>query len=102
MTASGCVPLGALMEPGRRGAIRQSGPRDRPVCFEASPVPPVRIPWDRGGVKIYVAGPLADVEEVRAVQVAVMAEGHELTLDWTRGSDATLMDDYASAPALRP
>ncbi|HXH77465.1 hypothetical protein [Nocardioides sp.] len=51
-------------------------------------------------MKIYVAGPLADVERVRAVQVAVVAAGHELTLDWTRGSDAVLREGYSSAPDL--
>ncbi|MCW2793548.1 MAG: hypothetical protein JWO76_2646 [Nocardioides sp.] len=51
-------------------------------------------------MKIYVAGPLADIEKVRAVQVAVVAAGHELTLDWTRGSDVTVMVDHAAAPAL--
>lgn len=49
-------------------------------------------------MKIYVAGPLADVEKVRAVQIAVVAAGHELTLDWTRGSDASLTERYASSP----
>lgn len=47
-----------------------------------------------------MAGPLADIDKVREVQVAVVAAGHELTLDWTRASDATLMDDDPSAPAL--
>jgi hypothetical protein len=49
-----------------------------------------------GVVKVYVAGPLDATSEVRAVQEAVVAAGHELTLDWTRGSDATFADDYAS------
>ena len=51
-------------------------------------------------MKIYVAGPLADIDGVQAVQAAVVAAGHELTLDWTRGPDATLVQSYASAPAL--
>jgi len=51
-------------------------------------------------VKIYVAGPLADIERVQAVQAAVVAAGHELTLDWTRGLDVTLVDSYGSAPSL--
>lgn len=45
-------------------------------------------------VKIYVAGPLADVATVRAVQSAVVSAGHELTLDWTE--DASLGEDYGS------
>lgn len=51
-------------------------------------------------MKIYVAGPLADVESVQAVQSAVVAAGHELTLDWSRGTDVALADDYGSRPAL--
>lgn len=43
-------------------------------------------------MKIYVAGPVADTDGVRAVQAAVVAAGHELTLDWTRGQDASLVD----------
>ncbi len=39
-----------------------------------------------GSVKIYVAGPLADVATVRAVQSTVVAAGHELTFDWTVGA----------------
>ncbi|MGL5817689.1 MAG: hypothetical protein ACRCYR_09015 [Phycicoccus sp.] len=50
-------------------------------------------------MKVYVAGPLADVGTVRAVQVAVVAAGHELTLDWSRGPDSTLTS-YASAPTV--
>jgi hypothetical protein len=50
-------------------------------------------------VRIYVAGPLAAVETVQAVQSAVVAAGHELTLDWSRGSDVTF-DDYGSLPAV--
>jgi len=45
-------------------------------------------------VKIYVAGPLADVATVRSVQSTVVAAGHELTLDWTE--EASLMEDYGS------
>ena len=45
-------------------------------------------------VKIYVAGPLADVATVRAVQSTVLAAGHELTLDWTE--DVSLVEDYGS------
>ncbi len=51
------------------------------------------------GVRIYVAGPIADVERVRAVQSAVVAAGHELTLDWSNGADA-FIDDYASLPIV--
>ena len=47
-------------------------------------------------VKIYVAGPLADVATVRAVQADVVAAGHELTLDWTE--DAALPGNYGSQP----
>lgn len=47
---------------------------------------------------IYVAGTLADAERVRAVQDAVVAGGHELSLDWTRGADAALTE-YESQPA---
>ena len=51
-------------------------------------------------MKIYVAGPLADVEKVQAVQSAVVAAGHELTLDWTRGPEVTLAQDYGSLPEV--
>jgi len=47
-------------------------------------------------MKVYVAGPLTDAVGVRAVQAAVVAAGHQLSLDWTRGSDVTFADDYAS------
>lgn len=50
-------------------------------------------------VKIYVAGPLADTEEVQQVQSAVLAAGHELTLGWSRGPDVKF-DDYGSLPAI--
>jgi len=50
-------------------------------------------------VRIYVAGPLADIENVRSVQSAVVAAGHELTLDWSRGPDAALVDNCGSLPA---
>ena len=50
-------------------------------------------------MKIYVAGPLAAVETAQAVQSAVVAAGHELTLDWSRGPDVTF-DDYGSFPAV--
>lgn len=49
-------------------------------------------------MKIYVAGPLADVETVQAVQDAVVAAGHELALDWSRGNDVTFVGGYASRP----
>jgi hypothetical protein len=51
-------------------------------------------------MKIYVAGALAAVEQVQAVQAAVRAAGHELTLDWTRGPDVALVDGYASHPQV--
>lgn len=38
-------------------------------------------------MRVYVAGSLTDVEAVRAAQAAVVAAGHELVLDWTRGLD---------------
>jgi len=50
-------------------------------------------------VRIYVAGPLADTEKVQAVQSAVLAVGHELTLDWSRGPDVNF-DDYGSLPGV--
>ena len=34
-------------------------------------------------MNVYVAGQLADVLTVRDVQRAVVAAGHELTLEWT-------------------
>lgn len=51
-------------------------------------------------MKIYVAGPLADVESVQAVQSAVVAAGHELALDWSRGPDIALDGDYGSFPEV--
>lgn len=50
-------------------------------------------------VRIYVAGPLADIENVQSVQSAVVAAGHELTLDWSRGPDAPLTDNYGTLPS---
>ena len=50
-------------------------------------------------MKIYVAGPIADIRAVQVVQSAVVAAGHELTLDWSRGPDATF-DDYGSLPEV--
>lgn len=47
-------------------------------------------------MKVYVAGPITDAAAVREVQQAVLAAGHELTLDWTRGADITSANDYAS------
>ena len=46
-----------------------------------------------------MAGPLADTEKVQAVQSAVVAAGHELTLDWSRGPDVKF-DDYVSLPEV--
>lgn len=51
-------------------------------------------------MKVYVAGALADIKNVQAAQAAVLAAGHELTLDWTRGPDAGLAGDYSASPAL--
>lgn len=50
-------------------------------------------------MRIYVAGALADTEKVQEVQSAVVAAGHELTLDWSRGPDGQF-DDYGSLPAV--
>ncbi|MGA8847451.1 MAG: hypothetical protein WB471_12625 [Nocardioides sp.] len=49
-------------------------------------------------MRIYVAGPLADIETVQAVQAAVVAAGHKLTFDWSRGKDVTFVGGYASRP----
>ncbi len=46
-----------------------------------------------------MAGALADTEKVQEVQSAVVAAGHELTLDWSRGPDGQF-DDYGSLPAV--
>lgn len=46
-----------------------------------------------------MAGPLADTKKVQAVQTAVVAAGHQLTLDWSRGMDATV-DDYGAVPEV--
>jgi hypothetical protein len=43
-------------------------------------------------VRIYVAGPIADSLAVRRVQQAVLAAGHELTLDWS--ADVSDGDDH--------
>lgn len=51
-------------------------------------------------MKIYVAGPLADVESVRTVQSAIIAAGHELTLDWSRGPYASFTGDYGLLPEV--
>ena len=51
-------------------------------------------------MRIYVAGPIADTEHVQAVQSAVVAAGHELTRDWSRGPDVTFVGDYASVPTV--
>lgn len=46
-----------------------------------------------------MAGSLADIKAVQVVQSAVVAAGHDLTLDWSRGPDATF-DDYGSLPEV--
>lgn len=51
-------------------------------------------------MKVYVAGPLADAAAVRAVQDAVVAAGHQLSLDWTRGPDVAFADGYESDLAM--
>ena len=48
-------------------------------------------------MKVYVAGSLDDVRTVQFVQGSVVAAGHDLVLDWTRGPD-TGLTDYASHP----
>ncbi len=47
-------------------------------------------------MKVYVAGALDDAERVQAVQAAVVAAGHQLSLDWTRESDVTFVNSCAS------
>lgn len=37
---------------------------------------------------------------MRTVQSAVIAAGHELTLDWSRGPDASFTGDYGSLPEV--
>lgn len=61
--------------------------------------PDVEAPASRGSLThmmVYVAGALDDAETVQAVQAAVVAAGHQLSLDWTRGSDVTFVENYAS------
>lgn len=48
-------------------------------------------------MRVYVAGSLADSSRVREVQGALVAAGHDLTLDWTASPDADLRD-YAAHP----
>ncbi len=50
------------------------------------------------GVKVYIAGSLADVPLVRRAQAAVRSSGHDVVLDWTRGPDASVTD-YARDPS---
>lgn len=45
-------------------------------------------------MRIYVAGPVADTVTVQQVQDAVIAAGHELTLDWS--ADVSLAECFAS------
>ncbi len=45
-------------------------------------------------MKVYVSGPVSDVVTVRNVQDAVVAAGHELTLDWS--ADVSFAAGYAS------
>lgn len=47
-------------------------------------------------MRIYVAGPVADIATVQHVQNAVLAAGHELTLDWS--ADVSFAEDYDSQP----
>src|SRR6476469_1762585 len=48
-------------------------------------------------MKIYVSGPVSDTATVKRVQNAVVAAGHELTLDWS--ADVSFAEDYASQAA---
>jgi hypothetical protein len=45
-------------------------------------------------MKIYVTGPVSDAVTVQQVQDAVVAAGHELTLDWS--ADVSFAEGYAS------
>lgn len=45
-------------------------------------------------MRIYVAGPVADTVTVQKVQDAVLAAGHELTLDWS--ADVSFAEGFAS------
>lgn len=45
-------------------------------------------------MKIYVSGPVSDTHTVREVQDAVVAAGHELTLNWS--ADVSFCQGYAS------
>lgn len=45
-------------------------------------------------MKIYVSGPVSDIVTVQQVQDAVVAAGHELTLDWS--ADVSFAVGYAS------
>ena len=45
-------------------------------------------------MKIYVSGPVTDSHTVQKVQDAVLAAGHELTLDWS--ADISFTEGYAS------
>jgi hypothetical protein len=47
-------------------------------------------------MKIYVSGPVSDTVTVQQVQNAVVAAGHELTLDWS--ADVSFVEGYASQP----
>lgn len=46
-----------------------------------------------------MAGPISAAQTVQAVQSAVVAAGHELTHDWSRGPDVAF-DDYGSLPTV--
>ena len=45
-------------------------------------------------MRIYVTAPVADTVTVQQVQNAVLAAGHELTLNWS--ADVSFAEDYAS------
>ena len=47
-------------------------------------------------MKVYVAGALTNASAVQVAQEALVAAGHELSLDWTRGPDIDFVDGYDS------
>ena len=52
--------------------------------------------WHPDAVKVYVAGALTNASAVQAVQEALVAAGHQLSLDWTRGPDIDFVGGYDS------
>jgi hypothetical protein len=82
---------------GARIATRTSAD---PLNQAACPDTPGRQSWNPHTVKVYVAGPLTNASGVQAVQEAVVAAGHQLSLDWTRGPDVNFADGYKSDLAV--